>query len=448
MHVYATPFETQTAAFLEILEGVEDKNMFFFRRRFLPLFITQFFNAFSDSAFRNAIAILITYRIAKDSQEAGLLVTLSAGIFILPYFLFSATAGQLADKYDRARLTRIYKIMEAALMALAVLAFYHGNTWFLMIILFAMGAQSTFFGPIKYALLPQQLKSNELMTGNAYVEGGTFISILVGTIVGGLVILLDNGVLLISVILMASAVFGYIASRFIMHAPGGSPELKINGNIFQESFRVVSNVSQNRRLFSYLLLISWFWLMGSIFLSQMSIFTKEYLYSDETVVTMCLTIFSVGIAAGSIFCSKISRGKPSLRFVPAGAMGMAICTALLIAYGRSGIADQDALYNVAQFAGNPAHLPVALFLFGIAFFGGIYTVPLYTLVQIEANKTYIARVIATNNILNSFFMVTSAILVLGIYAAGFSVLYVFGLPASGNLIIALYLYCKRGKWRS
>jgi len=418
--------------------------MFFFKQRFLPLFITQFFNAFSDSAFKNAIAILITYRIAKEAQEAGLLVTLSAGLFILPYFLLSAMAGQLADKYDRAKLARFYKGAEIILMALAVIAFYYHNTWFLMVILFAMGAQSTFFGPIKYSLLPQQLKSGELMTGNAYVEGGTFISILIGTIVGGLVILRDNGILLISLILMLSAVIGYAASRFITYAPGGSPELKINRNIFQESFNMVRYVGANRSLLRYLLLISWFWLVGSIFLSQISIFSKEFLYSDETVVTMCLTIFSIGIAAGSVFCSKISGGKPSLRFVPAGALGMALCTGMLIILSR-GIAAPEISYNAARFIGSIAHLQILLFLFGIAFFGGVYTVPLYTLMQTEANKTYIARVISANNILNSFFMVASVIIVMGIYAVGFNVLYVFSILAAVNFAVALYLHCRRRK---
>ncbi len=414
--------------------------MFFFKRRFLPLFITQFFGAFSDSAFKNAIAILITYRIAKDSlQEAGLLVTLSAGLFILPYFLFSATAGQLADKYDRAKLTRIYKIAEVLLMAMSVFAFYRNSTWFLMVILFAMGTQSTFFGPIKYSLLPQQLKGNELMAGNAYIEGGTFISILTGTIVGGLVILTDNGVILTGVILMCSAMIGYTASRFIEHAPGGSPNLKINRNFFRESTHVVRYVAQNRRLLSYLLLISWFWLVGSIFLAQISIFSKEFLHSDETVVTMCLTIFSVGIAVGSVFCSKLSRGRPSLRFIPAGAFGMALCTGLLVAYSHS-IAAPETLYNATQFAASPLRLPVLLFLFGIAFSGGVYTVPLYTLMQTESDKTYIARVIATNNILNSFFMVASVVVVMGIYAAGLNVLYVFGLLAIINLGLAAHLH--------
>ncbi|MDR2883991.1 MAG: MFS transporter [Deferribacteraceae bacterium] len=413
---------------------------FFLTRRFLPLFITQFQNAFSDNVFKNAIAILITYRIAADSaQNAALLVTVSSGLFILPFFLFSALAGQIADKYDRAKLARIYKFIEIVVMALGVLAFYTENTWFLLIVLLAMGTQSTFFGPIKYALLPQQLTKDELMMGNAYIEGATFVSILVGTIVGGLLILTENGVLLIGIVLMVAATLGYISSRFILPAPGGSPEIQINRNIFTESYKLVKSVSENRKILYYIMLISWFWLVGSIFLAQTAIFAKEILHADETVITFCLTMFSIGIAIGSVLCSKLSRGKPSLKFVPLGAIGMALFTAILLIVSRD-IPVGAAVYGIADFVGVSGAIAVMLSFLGIAIFGGVYTVPLYTMLQMECQKTEIARVIAVTNIINSFGMVASVVVVVLLYAVGFKVTHVFAVMALINIIIGVKVW--------
>jgi acyl-[acyl-carrier-protein]-phospholipid O-acyltransferase/long-chain-fatty-acid--[acyl-carrier-protein] ligase len=410
---------------------------FFWKRRFQPLFITQFFGAFSDNAFKNAIVILITYRIAANSpHEASILVTIASGLFILPYFLFSALAGQLADKYDRAKLTRIYKAFEVVIMCTAVLAFYRQDTWFMFVVLFATSTTSTFFGPIKYSLLPQQLKPNELMMGNAYVEGSTFISILLGTIVGGVVILRTQGVFYIGVILMTSALIGYLASRFILPAPGGSADIKINKNIFSESYRLVKSVATNRRILNYLLLITWFWLIGSVFLTQMAIFVKEILHSDEIVMTTFLALFSVGIAVGSYLCTKISRGKPSLKFVPPAAFGMALFTIAMLFFSRDFSASWS-VHSIISFAKQPNAVFIMLSLFGIAVSGGVYTVPLYTLMQSETANTFIARVVAVNNILNSFGMVIAVVIVLVMYMAGLNVMHVFGLVAVLNIAVGI-----------
>ncbi|GAB7141269.1 hypothetical protein RsTz2092_12350 [Deferribacterales bacterium RsTz2092] len=413
---------------------------FFFTRRFLPLFITQFFGAFSDNAFKNAIAILITYVFASnDSGRAEILVTISSGLFILPYFLFSSLAGELADKYNKAKLAVIYKIIEVVLMLFGTVGFIMHNSWFLLLLLFAMGAQSTFFGPIKYSILPQQLERSELMAGNAYVEGSTFVAVLVGTITGGVVILLDDGILLVGIILTLSAVVGTISSYFISSAEGQSPDIKVKKNIFSESYKLVRLVMQNRKMRLYLLLISWFWLVGSVFLAQTVIWVRHVLFADQTVVTMCMALFSVGIGAGSVFCSKLSRGEPNFRYVYRAAFAMAGLIAALVV--SSGVVSPAAeLYSVKTFLAHWHYLPIPFFLFAVAFCGGVYTVPLYTLMQREATSGVVSRTVAVNNILNSFFMVASVVLVVLIYTLGFTVSHVFALLAIATAFVASMAY--------
>ena len=412
---------------------------FFLSRRFLPIFVTQFLGAFSDNAFKTAIAILITYAIARDSDNAAILVTISSGLFILPFFLFSALAGQLADKYDKAKLTRLYKLIELFIMAAGVVALFTAHTWFLLILLFAMGTQSTFFGPIKYSILPQQLHPQELMQGNAYIEGSTFVAALIGTVTGGATILLNNGEVIVGSILTASALIGYLASRFILTAPGGSPDLVINRNIPAESCHILKLVLINKTLRLYLLLISWFWLVGSIFLAQTVLFTKEVLYADETVVTLCLTIFSTAIAVGSIFCTRISKGNASLKYVPVAAMGMAVSIIALVIYSNLVSVEPEELYNIVAFLKTPSHWVILLTLFFIAFFGGIYTVPLYTLMQREADKSQLSRTIAVNNIINSFFMVSAVVIVIAIYETGGTVSHVFSIVAAITAGIGIFI---------
>lgn len=410
---------------------------FFLTRRFLPVFVTQFFGAFSDSVFKNAFAIMITYQLVKDDPgKAEILVTLASGLFILPYFLFSSTAGQLADKYDKAKLTRLYKIIELSLMLLATAAFATKNSWFLMILLFAMGTQSTFFGPIKYSVLPQQLKDDELMDANALVEGSTFISILVGTVTGGIAIMLNHGVLIVSSILACSALIGLISAFFIPKAPGGSPELKISVNFLAQSGKMIKDVFTNKRLAIYLLLISWFWLVGSIFLAQTVIFTKNILHGDETVVTFCLTVFSVGIGVGTVFCSKVSKGKASMKYTAASAISIALFILLLVLYSLK-FAPAEGLYHIKEFLTTATFWPVILFLFMIAFSGGVFTVPLYTLMQQESPKSSISRTVATNNIINSFFMVASVVIVVVMYSAGMGVEHVLLLLAAVTAAISV-----------
>lgn len=387
-------------------------------RRFLPLFVTQFLGALNDNLLKNALVMLITFRLAGEG-EAQLLVTLAAGLFILPFFLFSATAGQVADKIDRAKITRIVKLAEIVIMLLAAAGFYLGNSWFLLAVLFAMGVHSTFFGPIKYALLPQHLREDELLAGNAWIEAGTFLAILIGTILGGVLVLQPQGIALISAAMLGVAIAGYLSSRAIPEAPAPQPELKVSWNIARETWRIIHYARESKRVFRSIMGISWFWLVGATYLSQFPTYVKDVLQAEPEVVTMLLTVFSVGIGIGSALCNKLLRGQIQSTYVPLAAIGMAVF----------GI---DLVYAESQ--------PRILFdLLAIAICGGLYIVPLYALMQQLSAAEHRARIIAANNVLNALFMVGAAAATLGLLAAGCTIQQVFLAVAVANIAAAAYI---------
>ncbi|MGB0749947.1 MAG: MFS transporter, partial [Magnetospiraceae bacterium] len=301
-------------------------------RRFLPLFLTQFLGALNDNLFKNAMAILILYALAVGDGATGqVLVSLAAMVFILPFFLFSATAGQLADKVEKAGLVRIVKLCEILVMALGIVGLLWGNIPFLMAVLFLLGTQSTFFGPLKYGILPVHLAPGELIAGNGLIEAGTFLAILLGTIVGGLVILVDGGVIWIAVLTLTAAVGGYASSRFIPPAPPVDPGLTVSANILAETWRTITRLRDDRVLFLSVLGISWFWLIGVVFLSLFPAYAKDVLGADEKVVTLFLTVFSIGIGIGSLLCNKALKGEVSARHVPLGALLITLFTFDLVA---------------------------------------------------------------------------------------------------------------------
>lgn len=412
------------------------------KRRFLPLFITQFLGAFNDNAFKNALVILITYITAeKAGMDPQILVTLAAGIFILPYFLLSATAGQLADKYEKSRLIRRMKLIEIVLMAAAALAFATQSVWGLMAVLFCMGMQSTFFGPLKYSILPQHLEDSELIAGNAMVSAGTFIAILLGTIVGGLLILaemhvplltpltgghISGGVLMVSALTIGIGVLGWFASRSIPQAPASEPELRISWNMPRETWRIICFAREEEDVFLSIVGISWFWLVGATFLAQFPNFAKVTLGADETVVTFFLTMFSIGIAIGSMLCDKLLKGIVSGIYAPAGALGMALFTVGLYWLSKDYIpAPEDQLMGFLDFAQDSTNWPIIFCLLAVSVCGGIYVVPLYAIMQSRSPKEHRARIIAANNIMNSLFMVVAALASTAMLAGGFSVTDVF-----------------------
>ncbi len=394
-------------------------------RRFLPLFITQFLGAFNDNVFKNALVVLITYKLASNVDgNAQMLVTLAAGLFILPFFIFSATAGQLADKYDRAQMARATKIWEMIIMMIASAGFYFGNIYFLLFVLFCLGVQATFFGPIKYALLPQHLHEGELIAGNGYIEAGTFLAILLGTICGGLLIMNELGTQLIAGAIIVCAALGYASSRFIPKAPGPMPELKIHWNIARETWRIIGHDRHNHRVFVSILGISWFWLIGATFLSQFPTYAKETLGADATVVTLFLTVFSVGIGIGSLLCNRLLGGEVSSKYVPAAALGITLFTVDLF-FASSHSVSSGTLIDVWEFLNHIPNVHILLDLLAIAICGGVYIVPLYAIMQHESAPNSRARTIASNNVMNALFMVIAAVGTMIMLKAGFSIPHVF-----------------------
>lgn len=397
---------------------------FFTSRRFFPLFTTQFLGAFNDNILKNALMVLITYSLSEEGGEAAWMVALASGLFILPFFIFSATAGQLADKYDRARLTRILKAAEIVIMLIAALGFYFEHSEFLMVVLFAMGTHSTFFGPIKYALLPQHLHEDELLAGNGYVESGTFLAILLGTILGGLLVLAPLGTFWVSACLLLVASAGYTASRFIPAAPPPEPKLKVNWNIVRETWRMIGFARERRRVFLSILGISWFWFVGATLLSQFSPFTRHVIGGDETVVTLFYAAFSIGIALGSMLCAKLLGGQITTRHVPKAAFFLAlfVCDSYLASVPFKRPA--EGLYDVWAFLQAGGWRITLDFLFAAAA-GGMFVVPLYTVMQHESVPQHRARIIAANNIMNACFMVVSAGATLLAIMAGLTIAQIF-----------------------
>lgn len=395
------------------------------------MFATQFLGAFNDNLFKNALVVLITYKLAAGADNAALQVTLAGGLFILPFFIFSATAGQLADKFDRARLTRNLKCTEFMITLIASAGFYFSHASFLMFVLFGLGVQATFFGPIKYALLPQHLKEDELIAGNGFVESGTFLAILLGTILGGLMVLQPGGTLWVSAGLVLVAIAGYIASRYIPESPPPEPTLAISWNIVAATWRMIGFSRRNRRVFLSILGISWFWLLGATLLTQFPPLAKSVLFSDETVVTLFYTAFSLGIGIGSMLCARISRGKISARAVPFAAIGMSLAIADCAFVCSTWTAQSDTLLGMMEFLASGGWR-ITLDLVLVSAFGGLFVVPLYALMQHESDKAHLARVIAANNILNALFMVISSVAMMGLIAAGCSIPEVFMVLAAVN----------------
>ena len=379
-------------------------------RRFAPFFWTQFLGAMNDNVFKNGMIIFMAFGgVTLAGMDANLLVNAAGAVFILPFVLFSAFAGQLADKYEKTRVIRGVKIFEIVVMALAAVGFVTANLGILFVCLFAMGLHSTLFGPVKYAIMPQALASDELVGGNALVESGTFVAILVGTIAGGVVVALKpSGPMFVAAVTIIVAVIGYLVSRSIPTAAATDPTLKLNWNPFTETANNLRLAAKNIVVWRSMLGISWLWFYGAMLLNQFANMSKDVLGGNEQVATLLLAVFAVGVAVGSLLCERLSGKKVEIGLVPFGSIGMSVfaidlyfATKGLHPVGQSG---------AMEFIGNSEHWRVVFDLFMLSVSGGLYSVPLYALIQERSDESHRSRIIAANNILNAIFMVTSAVL--------------------------------------
>ncbi|HKU47772.1 MAG TPA: MFS transporter [Burkholderiales bacterium] len=397
-------------------------------RRFGPFFGVQFLGAMNDNVFKQALVILLAYQTASfTTLSSDTLQNLAQALFILPFFLFSATAGQLADKYEKARLITITVSLELVLMLLGAVGLFLQNLTLLLAALFLGGLQSTLFGPVKYAILPQHLKDSELVGGNALVETGTSIAILVGMVVGGWMIAQPGwGIAGVAVLCCALSALGIVLSRFIPHSPPPDPGLAINPNIVQETWRILKFAGKNRTVFLSILGISWFWLYGAVLITQFPNLARNVMHGDEHVVTLLLVVFSVGVGLGSLFCERLSGHKVELGLVPFGSIGM---TLFGIDLGFA---------TAVSTAGASWRVLADLFLLGL--FGGFYIVPLYALVQSRSEPTHRSRIIGANNILNAIFIVAAAGIAIGLLAAGLTIPQLIVVAALMNAAVALYIY--------
>lgn len=408
-------------------------------RRFLPFFGTQFLGAFNDNLFKNSLVVLLTFQAASwTSLRPELLANLAAGIFILPFFLFSATAGQLADKYDKARMARLVKVLEVVIMLVAGAGFAMHSLSVLMGALFLFGVHSTLFGPVKYAILPQHLKEEELVGGNALVEAGTFVAILIGTLSGGLIAGLPHGTVWITIGGLLVAAAGYLASRQIPDAPAPAPELRVNPNPFTETWRTIGFARENRTVFLSILGISWFWLYGALLLAQFPAYAKNVLGGSESAVTMLLATFTIGIGIGSMLCERLSGKMVEIGLVPFGSIGLTLF-GLDLAWATPPLHGGEPLSVLALLAA-PGMWRVLLDLGALGLFGGFFIVPLYALVQLRSNVEFRARIIAGNNIMNALFMVVGALAAAVLLGAGLSIPALFGVAALCNAAVAIYIY--------
>jgi acyl-[acyl-carrier-protein]-phospholipid O-acyltransferase / long-chain-fatty-acid--[acyl-carrier-protein] ligase len=404
-------------------------------RRFGPLFATQFLSAFNDNALRNALVLMIAYRADASSQLAAqIMIPLAAGLFMLPFFLCSATAGHIADQSDKAWLIRLIKLLEIPVMLAAAAGVLAGSPAALLALLFAMGIQAAFFGPLKYAILPDILAPRELLLGNALVEAGTFVAILLGT-VAGMLIATRHGSAAVAGLIVVVALAAWAASRGIPSTSPAARHAPARWNLVAATAQIIRQAAAERLPFRAMLAISWFWLAGAVYLSQFPGYVRFILGAEEAVVTLFLTLFSIGIAVGSLLCNRLLGGTISTRIVPWGALGIGLFS-IDFWLASPQPANSANLISLGTFLADPSHWRILADLFAIATSGGIFVVPLYTLLQAATEREHRARAIAANNVINAAAMLASSAATVVLLAGGISIPGIFLLVGGATIVVA------------
>jgi 1-acyl-sn-glycerol-3-phosphate acyltransferase len=409
-------------------------------RRFAPFFGVQFLGALNDNLFKQALVILLAYQTASfTTMSSDVLQNLAQALFILPFFLFSATAGQLADKYEKSRLISVTVAIELVVMLFGAIGFFTHSLALLLTALFLGGMQSALFGPVKYAILPQHLKDTELVGGNALVETGTSIAILAGMMLGGwLVSQAGWGVAAVALTTIAISATGLALSRYVPHSPAADPGLKINWNVATETWRNFRFMRGNRTVFLSVLGISWFWFFGAMFVTQFPNLSKNILAGGEPVVTVLLIVFSVGIGAGSLLCERLSGRKIEIGLVPFGSIGLTVF-AIDLYFALAGHISGGPV-GLKEFLAEAGHWRILVDLLLVGIFGGFYIVPLYALIQSRSDPAHRSRIIAGNNILNALFIVAAALLAIALFGAGATIPQLFLMTGLLNALVAIYIY--------
>lgn len=410
----------------------------FLKRRFLPIFLAQFLGAFNDNLLRSGLVVMIAYAhlrgIPLPLANEKVLVTICSALLVFPFILFSYLAGQLADKYEKSRLVIITKAAEVLIMLTAMYGFATHNVHLLMVMLFISGTHSTFFGPIKYSILPDHLKPGELLAGNGFIAGGTYLGILSGLIAGGLLVEMDGN--LIGMTAVGVALIGLLISFFIPKAAGAHPEMKLDFHMIRGTLDIVRYARRSPVLFRSMLGLSWFLLVGSIFMSQFPNYAQGVVHANNEVYTLFLTVFSVGIALGSVLCDQLLKGEISAKYAPWSLIGVSIFTLLMVL--TTPMPTHEGLLTVSQFLDDPRHYWLLGTMLMVAVCGGVYMVPLYALLQDKSESIYRSRVIAASNLFDSLLMTIAAIVCAVLLTMGFGILDLFLALALCNLGMFYY----------
>lgn len=418
-----------------------------FSRSFSPFFIAQFLGAFNDNVVKNALVVLITFSaIPEINSNSSVLIAIASGLFILPFFLASATAGKVGDKYLKSQMVKHLKLSELIIMLPAVIGFYTGEIWLLMFTLFLLGMQAAFFGPVKYGILRELVSDDDLVAATGMVSAGTFVAILLGTLAGVMLVRTEAGAHLIAALIILAALAGYLASFLIPKTSGEDKTIKLTPNIVSDTFKVIKYTYQNKKVFPCILLISWFWFLGATFLAQMPVFVKQHLNGDEAMVGFFLTLFTVGIGMGSLACNFILRGKIDPRLSIVGTFGISVCIFMLNYVVGTLPAPDTAITCAKIISENQEYLPVFVLTALIPFFGGLHIVPLYSYMQKVSESHHRAQVIASNNILNALMMVLSSVFTIVMAKMGFSINAMFFAVGLTGVVAGIWgfkIFCRK-----